>query len=51
MISEDVKKFASIADVVVVAVGFNPTTESEGFDRSFTLPWGQDALIEAVSRG
>ncbi len=48
MISEDVKKFASIADVVVVAVGFNPSTESEGFDRSFTLPWGQDALIEAA---
>lgn len=48
MISEDAKKFASIADVVVVAVGFNPSTESEGFDRSFTLPWGQDALIEAA---
>jgi beta-glucosidase len=48
MISEDVKKFASIADVVVVAVGFSPSTESEGFDRSFTLPWGQDALIEAA---
>jgi beta-glucosidase len=48
MISEDVKKFASTADVVVVAVGFNPSTESEGFDRSFTLPWGQDALIEAA---
>jgi beta-glucosidase len=48
MISEEVKKFASIADTVVVAVGFNPSTESEGFDRSFTLPWGQDALIEAA---
>ncbi len=49
MISEDVKKFASIADVVVVAAGFSPSTESEGFDRSFTLPWGQDALIEAAA--
>ncbi len=48
MIAEEAKKFASIADVVVVAVGFNPSTESEGFDRSFTLPWGQDALIEAA---
>ncbi len=48
MISEEVKKFASIADTVVVSVGFNPSTESEGFDRSFTLPWGQDALIEAA---
>ncbi|MGB7546640.1 MAG: glycoside hydrolase family 3 C-terminal domain-containing protein [Terracidiphilus sp.] len=49
MISEDVKKFAAAADAVVVAVGFNPSTESEGLDRSFTLPWGQDALIEAVA--
>ena len=49
MISEDVKKFAAAADAVVVSVGFNSSTESEGFDRSFTLPWGQDALIEAAS--
>ena len=49
MISEDAKKFASAADVVVVSVGFNPSTESEGLDRTFTLPWGQDALIEAVA--
>ena len=49
MISEDVKKFASAADVAIVAVGFSPQTESEGLDRTFTLPWGQDALIEAVA--
>ncbi len=49
MIPEDAKKIASIADVVVVAVGFNPSMESEGFDRTFTLPWGQDALLEAVA--
>ena len=49
MISADAKKFASAADVVVVAVGFNPSFESEGFDRTFTLPWGQDALIEAIA--
>ena len=49
MISEDAKKFASAADAVVVSVGFNPTTESEGLDRTFTLPWGQDALIEAIA--
>ncbi len=49
MISEDVRTFASAADAVVVAVGFNPSTESEGLDRTFTLPWGQDALIEAVA--
>jgi beta-glucosidase len=49
MISEDVKKFASIADAVVVAIGFNSSTESEGYDRSFALPWGQDALVEAAA--
>ncbi len=48
MISEDVKRFASIADVVVVAVGFNSSTESEGSDRTFNLPWGQDSLIETA---
>lgn len=49
MISEDVKKFAAAADVVVVSAGFDPSTESEGFDRTFSLPWGQDALIEAAA--
>ncbi len=49
LISEDVTKFASAADAAVVAVGFNPFYESEGFDRTFTLPWGQDALVEAVA--
>ncbi len=48
MISAEVKQYASAADVVVVAVGFNPSTESEGLDRTFTLPWGQDALVEAA---
>jgi beta-glucosidase len=48
MISAEVKQYASVADVVIVAVGFNSTFESEGFDRSFALPWGQDALIEAA---
>ncbi len=50
LISEDAKKYAADADVVVVAVGFNPGTESEGVDRTFGLPWGQDALIEAVEQ-
>ncbi len=49
LISPEVKEFAAKADVTVVAVGFDPTTESEGGDRSFELPWGQDILIEAVA--
>jgi beta-glucosidase len=48
LISEEAKSYASIADVVVVDAGFGPATESEGLDRTFELPWGQDALIEAV---
>jgi beta-glucosidase len=49
MIPPEVKKYASVADVVIAGVGFSSTTESEGFDRTFTLPWGQDALIEAAA--
>jgi beta-glucosidase len=49
LVSEEAKKIASIADAAVVAVGFTGSTESEGFDRTFELPWGQDALIEAVA--
>jgi beta-glucosidase len=49
LISADAKKIAASADAVVVNVGFDPSTESEGFDRTFELPFGQDALIRAVS--
>jgi beta-glucosidase len=49
LVSEDARKFAAAADVTVVAVGFNDLTEGEGQDRTFALPWGQDALIEAVA--
>ena len=49
LVSADARKFASLADVVVVAAGFDPVIEGEGHDRTFTLPWGQDALIEAVA--
>jgi len=41
---------AESADIVVLAVGFNPKTEGEGFDRSYELPYGQGQLIEAVSK-
>ena len=49
LISAEAKEFAARADAVVVAVGFDPATEGEGHDRSFDLPWGQDALIEAMA--
>jgi beta-glucosidase len=50
VVSPEVAKIAAMADAAVVAVGFDASTESEGFDRSYTLPWGQDELINAVSQ-
>jgi beta-glucosidase len=35
-------------DAVVVAAGFNSSTEGEGSDRTYTLPPGQDTLISSV---
>ena len=42
-------KIAASADVAVVAVGFDPATESEGWDRTFGLPPGQDELVRRVA--
>lgn len=39
---------AKSADVVVLAVGFSPVTEGEGFDRPYQLDPEQQALIRAV---
>ncbi|MDT7778301.1 MAG: beta-glucosidase [Acidobacteriota bacterium] len=44
-VAEAAKRIAAKADVVVVAAGFDPEMESEGADRTFTLPPGQDELI------
>lgn len=44
----EAKELAAKADAVIVCVGFDQTTEGEGRDRTFSLPGGQDALIEAV---
>jgi beta-glucosidase len=49
LISPEAKKIASMADVTLVSVGFEAQTESEGMDRTFALPWGQDELIQAIS--
>ena len=43
------EKLASMADAVIVAVGFSPDSESEGSDRTFRLPPGQDELIEKMA--
>ena len=43
------EKLATSADAVIVAVGFNPDSESEGADRTFGLPPGQDELIKKMA--
>lgn len=42
-------KAAKSADAVIMAVGFDPATEGESFDRSFKLPYGQADLIKNIS--
>jgi beta-glucosidase len=42
-------KIAAAADAVVVCVGFDQRSESEGFDRTFALPEFQDDLIRAMT--
>ena len=48
VVNPEVAALAGNADAVVVAVGFDPASESEGSDRTFRLPPGQDALIQAI---
>ena len=48
-VSDEAKKLAAKADVVVVAAGFDQDTESEGADRTFYLPPGQDELIQEMA--
>jgi beta-glucosidase len=49
IVSERAKELAAKADVVVVAAGFDQDSESEGGDRTFELPYGQDELIQAMA--
>ena len=49
VVEDEAKAIAKNADVVVLAVGFDPETESEGADRTFALPPGQDQLIQDIA--
>jgi beta-glucosidase len=49
MVDDNAKKLAARADAVVLAVGFDPETESEGADRTFQLPLGQEELIQEIA--
>ena len=48
-VSDNAKKLAASADVVVVAAGFDAETEAESADRTFRLPLGQDELIQKMA--
>jgi len=47
-IDPEAKTLAAMAEVAVVCVGYDPKVESEGSDRPFKLPPGQDELIQAI---
>jgi beta-glucosidase len=48
-VSDNAKKLAASADVVVVAAGFDSESEAESADRTFRLPLGQDELIKEMA--
>src|SRR6266702_506428 len=49
MFSPDSQKIVREADAVLVTVGFDPSTESEGFDRTYDMPWPQNEIIQRVT--
>ncbi len=53
VVNERAKALAAKADVVVIGAGFGTSkdndSESEGGDRTFDLPYGQDELTRAMS--
>jgi beta-glucosidase len=49
LVNQSAIDLAKQADAVVVAVGYNADIETEGADRDFQLPPGQDELIEKIA--
>jgi beta-glucosidase len=49
LISPNARVIAAQADAVLVAVGYDSSLESEGFDRTYKLPFAQDALIDTIA--
>jgi beta-glucosidase len=49
IVEQDALDMASKADAVVLAVGFNAAEESEGGDRNFELPVGQEQMIQQIA--
>jgi beta-glucosidase len=49
IVSAAAKAVAAKVDAVVIAAGFDPGSESEGADRTFSLPFGQEELIRELA--
>jgi beta-glucosidase len=49
LVSAEAKLLASRVDAVVLAVGFDTSSEGESGDRTFRLPSGQDVLINQIA--
>jgi len=49
VVNPEAVKLAAKADVVLVTAGFQQESESEGGDRTFSLPYGQSELIREVA--
>jgi len=49
LVNQSAIDMAKMADAVIVAVGYNADVETEGADREFQLPPGQDTLIEQIA--
>ena len=49
LVNQSAIDIAKKADAVIVAVGYNADIETEGADREFQLPPGQDELIEKIA--
>ena len=49
IVTAHAKQLAKQADIIVVEAGFDHASESEGGDRTFGLPFGQDQLINTMA--
>jgi beta-glucosidase len=50
IVSSRALALARAVDAVVIQAGFQPESEGEGGDRTFSLPYGQDELIRAIAK-
>jgi beta-glucosidase len=48
-VGRETRALAEKVDAVILCVGFDPSTETEGADRTFQLPAGQDELIQQIA--